>query len=163
MAKRLSVDARRQVITSAAEEAHRRGDRRVGTDHLLLGLLDEPDSVAERLLGVDLASARATSAALDRAALAAVGIDVASVDPPMPIRTRRRPPFTWRLPFTSGARAVLERSVHEAHSEKARSIEARHLLLGVLARKRPDPAAELLAALGVDPAEARDRLTHPAN
>ena len=160
MVRRLSTDARRQVLTSAAEEARLRGDRRVGTDHLLLGLLDDANSVASRALGVDLGSAREASAALDRAALAAVGVDAGEVGfltPPRLMRGRRT------LPLTSGARAVLQRGVIEARATKAKSIESSHLLLGILARVRPDPAAELLAALGVDPAEARERLRLSAN
>jgi ATP-dependent Clp protease ATP-binding subunit ClpA len=160
MVKRLSQDARRQVLTSAAEEARRRGDRRIGTDHILLGLLDDSNSVAAQALGVSLGSARATSAALDRAALAEVGIEIGEVEfgsPPGTVRVRKL------QPFTSGARAVLERSVIEARAEKARGIGSRHLLLGILSRNRPDPAAELLAALGVDPAEARQRLEGSAN
>jgi ATP-dependent Clp protease ATP-binding subunit ClpA len=153
MVTRLSEDVRRVVLTSAAEEAQRRGDRRIGTDHLLLGLLHDPNSVAARTLGIDLESARAASAALDRAALAGVGIDVGYLSlPPMPMQARRHPPLT------SGARAALQQSLHEARPAKARRIEARFLLLALLDRERPDPAAELLAALGVDPSEARKRL-----
>ena len=65
----------RTVVTSALEEARLRGDRRIGTEHLLLGLLHDPDSVAARTLGIDLATAQEALDALDRAALAAVGID----------------------------------------------------------------------------------------
>jgi Clp amino terminal domain, pathogenicity island component len=79
MIMRLSADARKLVLTSAAEEAGRRGDRRLGTDHLLLGLLHDADSSAARALGVSLESARGASDALDRAALAAVGVDVSAV------------------------------------------------------------------------------------
>lgn len=158
MVKRFNEDARRIVLTSAAEEAHRRGDRRIGTDHLLLGLLHDHHSVPAWALGVDLESARAASAALDRAALAAVGIDVGELgSSPRAIQARRHPPLT------SGARAVLERSLHDARSAKARYIDARQLLLAILTRERPDPAAELLAALGLDPAEVRDRLMPTAN
>jgi ATP-dependent Clp protease ATP-binding subunit ClpA len=157
MVKRFSADARRMVMTSAVDEARRRGDRRIGTDHLLLGLLHDPDAVTARALGVDLESARAATAALDRAALAAIGIDVGDLTAARrPSRARRRPPLT------SGARAVLARSIREASSSKSRYIEARHLLLALLSRERPDPAAELLAALGVDPDAARKRLTNPA-
>ena len=57
MVTRLSPDARK-VLACAAQEARRRGDRRLGTDHLLLGLLCDPDSSAAAALGVDLAAAR---------------------------------------------------------------------------------------------------------
>jgi ATP-dependent Clp protease ATP-binding subunit ClpA len=141
------------VLTWAAVEARRRGDRRVGTDHLLLGLLHGRDSMAVRALGVDLESARAASDELDRAALAGVGVDVGSLPlVPLSVPGHRRPPLT------SGARAVFVRGVEEARSARSRRIEERHLLIGLLSRERPDPAAELLAALDVDPAKARDRL-----
>ena len=67
MGTRLSADARRLILTWAAEEAGRRGDRRIGTDHLLLGILHESTSDAAEALGVDLASARAADERLDRA------------------------------------------------------------------------------------------------
>jgi hypothetical protein len=76
MPKRLSVDARKLVLTSATEEARRRGDRRLGTDHLPLGLLHDEDSRAAKSLGVFLTDARAALDALDRAAPAAVGIEI---------------------------------------------------------------------------------------
>ena len=53
----------------AREEARRRGDRRVGTDDLLLGLLREP-AVAQ-VLGCDLGAAREALDAMDRDALVA--------------------------------------------------------------------------------------------
>jgi ATP-dependent Clp protease ATP-binding subunit ClpA len=154
MPKRLTPDARKSVLNAASEEAHRRGDRRIGTDHMLLGLLHEP--AAAKLLGVGLEDARRASSNLDRAALAAIGFEANDLDEPLPLRSRRRPPFT------SGARDVLVRSVNEARAVKARHIEARHLLLGILTRERPDPAAELLAALEIDVADARERLRRSA-
>lgn len=68
MTKRLRIDVRKLVLTSATEEARRRGDRRLGTDHLLLGLLHDEDSQAAHALRVSLAAARAASEALDVAA-----------------------------------------------------------------------------------------------
>jgi ATP-dependent Clp protease ATP-binding subunit ClpA len=145
--------ARRRVISLAGEEAGRRGDGRIGTEHLLLALLHDPGSVAAGAVGLDLEQARTALDNLDREALAAIGIDVADGRSPVPVLTRRRPPFT------SGARAVLHRAVLEARAAKVRRVQASHLLLGVLGCQRPDPAAELLATAGVDPAEVRKRLT----
>ena len=153
MVTRLSADARKMVLTSAAEEARRRGDRRLGTDHLLLGLLHDADSSVAQALGIDLESARTASDALDRAALTAVGVNVAHLgDPPQPVYARRLPPLT------SGARAVLKSTIEETRHAKTQRIETRHFLLALLARERPDPAAELLQALGVDPSQVRNRL-----
>jgi len=154
--ERFDQDARRAVMLAATAEARRRGDRRIGTDHLLLGLLHDPDSIAAQALGVDLQSARSAADTLDRAALASIGIDLGDHSLAGPAPGRRR------APLTSGARAVLQLSVEQARERRARRIQARHLLLALLSRRPPDPAATLLQALGVDPAEARRRLTQPA-
>jgi ATP-dependent Clp protease ATP-binding subunit ClpA len=153
MVKRLSQDARRSVLGAAAEEARRRGDRRLGTDHLLLGILHDPGSVPARALGIDLQSARAAEDALDRVALAAVGIDAGGLGPIQEVGRSRRLP-----PLTSGARAVFKRAIEGARPSKSGRIETRHFLLALLECKRPDPAAELLHELGVDPATVRGRL-----
>ncbi len=158
MIKRLSADARKTVLTSAAEEARRRGDRRLGTDHLLLGLLHDAGSPAARALGIDLAAGRAASNALDLAALAAVGVNVARLgDPSQPDRAR------GHLSLTSGARAVFVHAVEQARGARTPRIETRHFLLALLDRERPDPAAELLRALGVDPSQVRSRLAEPSD
>ena len=158
MVMRLSTDARKMMLTSAAEEAERRGDRRLGTDHLLLGLLHDPDSAAARAVGVSLESARAASDELDRSALAAVGVNAGSLAGPLRAARSRRLP-----PLTSGAREVLKRTLEEARPGETGRIETRHFLLALLARDRPDPAAELLAALGVDSSVVRERLVEAAN
>ena len=67
----------------AREEARRRGDRKVGTEHLILGLLREP--ALAQALGCDLQTARDTLDAMDHDALAAVGIGAAFNAPPIPI------------------------------------------------------------------------------
>jgi ATP-dependent Clp protease ATP-binding subunit ClpA len=156
MVTRLSADARKIVLTSAAEEARRRGDRRLGTDHLLLGLLHDQDSPVAAALGIDLESARTALDALDRAALSAVGVNVDHLAQlPRPVHARRL------LPLTSGARAVIKRTVEETHRTKSRRIETRQFLLALLERERPDPAAELLQALKVDRSQVRSRLSAP--
>jgi ATP-dependent Clp protease ATP-binding subunit ClpA len=144
----LESDARRWVLSAAGDEARRRGDRRLGTDHLLLALLHDPKALAARTLGVDLDAARAAAEALDRAALRAIGVDLGEQSLPAPVGTRRR------LAWTSGARSVFLLAVTEARRTKSRRISARHLLLAVLTLRRPDPAGELLDALGVDAARA---------
>jgi ATP-dependent Clp protease ATP-binding subunit ClpA len=156
MPKRLSVDARKLVMTSATEEARRRGDRRLGTDHLLLGLLHDADSPAAKALGVSLADARAAVDRLDAAALAAVGVQAETLG-------AAPAPFGRRLPpLTSGAREVFKRAVDAARPARTGRIDTAHFLLALLSLRRPDPAAELLDALGVDRAAVRQRLAGPA-
>ncbi|HEY6278950.1 MAG TPA: Clp protease N-terminal domain-containing protein [Streptosporangiaceae bacterium] len=151
------ADAWKPVLTAATEEARRRGDRRLGTDHLLLGLLHDGVSPAATALGVSLAEARAAADTLDRAALAAIGIQIQSRAGPAPAPFGRRFP-----PLTSGTKAVLKRAAQEARPIGRRRIGPAHFLLALLAGQRPDPAAELLDALGVDRAAVRQRLGGPA-
>ena len=141
--------AARSAVASSVQEAEFRGDRRIGTDHLLLGLLHDPEMAA--LVGVDVQRARAESAALDQQALAAVGVDVGEFTAD---RSPRRP---RHAPFTSAARSVLPRALIYAKTEKSRRITSRHLLIALLERDEPDPAASLLTGLGIDRTDLRRR------
>ncbi|MCR6484809.1 Clp protease N-terminal domain-containing protein [Amycolatopsis sp. OK19-0408] len=137
------------VVTAALAESRRRGDRRLGTEHLLLGLLHDPDCA--RALGVDLEQARAALDRLDRAALAALGIEVEGMRPPrVPVK---RGKLTLGA-LTSNARAV----VNEALRERVPA----ELLRVLLTVTPPDPAADLLAELGVDREAVRRRVNSPA-
>jgi ATP-dependent Clp protease ATP-binding subunit ClpA len=152
MITRLSPDAR-TVLSSAGQEAMQRGDRRLGTDHLLLSLLHDPHSGVARALGVDLEAARTAADSLDRAALLAVGINVTHLG------AQPHASYAHRLPsLTSGARAVMTAAVEKTHAAREPRIQTRHLLLALLDRERPDPAAELLSALDVDRSQVRHRL-----
>lgn len=150
MFERFSRSAR-TAVEDALFEAARRGDRRIGTEHLLLALLAD-DAVAE-LVGVDAAAAHEAVDRLDRSALAAVGITLGEFRHLAPARSARH-----NASMSAGAKTVLKQSLANAASEKARAITSRHILLAVLDRHEPDPAATLLAALLVDRAALRERL-----
>ena len=151
-----------RTYIDAREEARRRGDRKVGTEHLILGLLREP--VLAQALGCDLPTARDALDAMDHDALAAVGIGAAFNAPPIPIdepiKRPSRPTFKAvlrdRLPMTPAAKTALEKSYKEIR--RGHHIGPQQVLLTVLELAPPDPAAELIAALGVDRAAARQRL-----
>lgn len=138
-----------RVYRDASAEAKRRGDRRVSTDHIALAMLADPDSVTARALGLSLASARAALETLDREALASVGIDVSVNVPAISGRVNER------LRLTPAGRAVFTGLRREAVGEP---LGVKHVLLALLSRERPDPAAELFHALGVDRTEVRNRL-----
>lgn len=127
MVKRLSVDARRMLLTSAAEEARRRGDRRLGTDHLLLGILHDQDSPAARALGIDLESARVAADALDRAALSTVGIEVGQPGPTagtvLPVDCPRSPRERGRFSKAPSKRPAPPRLAASRHTIFARPSE----------------------------------------
>ena len=140
--------AARQVVAASADEAALRGDRRIGTDHLLLGLLHDPATAA--LVGVDVDTARARLQDLDRSALEAIGITGADHVAAVPISRGSAQP-------TSGFRAILPLAYTLAATERSRRVDPRHLLLAILTRDEPDPAATLLASLQVPAATVRAR------
>lgn len=144
----------RAAVSGAVEEARLRGDRRIGTEHLLLGILHEPGAAAVRELGIDLEAARTALDDLDQQALAAIGIDVHGVERPAIPASRKR------TPFTSAARSVIPRALAEARQASGRRIAPEHLLLAILDGEQPDPAAELLEQFGIDRPAIRERIRH---
>jgi Clp amino terminal domain, pathogenicity island component len=147
---------------AAREEARRRGDRKVGTEHLLLALLSEPELAG--ILDVTVEEARAALDALDLEAFAAIGLDARLDLPPLPstplAELPRKPTFRavlkGRLPMTPTAKKALQAS--RTGPRRRPTFAAEDVLAALLELGRPDPAAELLAGLGVDPAAIRERL-----
>lgn len=126
----------RKVIFYAQEEAQRLGESQVSTEHLLLGLVREPDSVAARILdrlGVSLQRIRNE---VDRFAQ----------------RGDARP--TQEMSLTSRAKRVIDLAYDEARQLNNNYIGTEHLLLGLI-REGEGLAARILHKLGVDLERAR--------
>jgi hypothetical protein len=148
------------ICLRASEEARRRGDRRYGTDHLLLALLEDPS--IEAVLGVSLQQARRALESLDHEALGALGLESGTDAPPLPMRVVPKKPRIRdvaqrdRLRITPAAKKVLE----EASKPNRRKLQitAQQVLAQILTLQPPDPAAALLGALGVNTSEVRRRL-----
>ena len=148
------------IYLRAGEEARRRGDRRTGTDHVLLALLEDPP--IEAVLGVSLQQARQALDSLDQEALGALGLGSGTDAPPLPMRTVPKKPTIRdiakkdRLRMTPAAKKVLE----EASKPNRRRlyVTAQQVLAQILTLQPPDPAAVLLDALGVNTPEVRHRL-----
>ncbi|HET9079676.1 MAG TPA: Clp protease N-terminal domain-containing protein [Trebonia sp.] len=145
------------IYLRASEEARRRGDRRTGTDHLLLALLEDPS--IEVALGVSLQQARQAHESLDQEALSALGMGSSTDAPPLPMRAVPKKPRIRdiakkdRLRMTPAAKKVLE----EASKPNRRRlyITPQQVLAQILTLQSPDPAAVLLGALGVNTPEVR--------
>jgi Clp amino terminal domain, pathogenicity island component len=148
------------IYLQASEEARRRGDRRTGTDHLLLALWEDPS--IEVALGVSLQQARQAHESLDHEALGALGLVSGTDAPPLPMRPVPKKPKLRdlmkkdRLRMTPAAKKVLE----EASKPNRRRLQvtAQQVLAQILTLQPPDPAAVLLGALGVNTPEVRRRL-----
>jgi len=148
------------IYLRATEEARRRGDRRVGTDHVLLALLEDPSS--EVVLGVSLQQARQGLESLDHEALGALGLGSGTDAPPLPMRAVPKKPTIRsvmnrdRLRVTPAAKKLLEEAVKP--NRRKTQVTAQQVLAQILTLQPPDPAAALLGALDVNVSEVRRRL-----
>jgi Clp amino terminal domain, pathogenicity island component len=122
------TDRARNAVVTAQNEARAAGSPEIGTAHLVLGLLTDPDGAAGRLL---LANGR-TGEAVRAAAAGAFPPPAAEV-----------PDF---VPFDDAARQALERTFAVAERRGDDAIDAEHLLIALL---EVEDGAGLLTGLGV--------------
>lgn len=133
------TDRARRAICLAQEEARLLRHDHVGTEHLLLGLLDEGEGVAAKALdslGVSRESVRAQVEEI--------------------IGHGTSPP-AGQVPFTPPAKKVLELSLREALALGHHYIGTEHLLLALL-REGDGVAAQVLVRLGADHARVLERV-----
>jgi len=178
------TDRARSVTVDAQGAARRLGHGYIGTEHILLGLL-QGDGIAARVLGgLGITAAAVEREVLaevgrgplsdrDAEALGAIGIDLdevrrrveASFGPGALSRLpghgcrrgRRMPPVGGHIPFTPRAKKVLELSLREALALKHKYIGTEHILLG-LVREGEGLAMLVLTRFGVGPQVVRARL-----
>lgn len=150
MFERFSREAKR-AVTAAVEEAERRGETYVGTEHLLIGVVASA-APGTNLINVSVDTLRDAWAAVDQAALAATGVEA---DLPMnPVSSRRR----GHLPFTGGAKQVLEDTLREAIGMGSRQLDPEHMLIALTLRPPRDAAIRLLDQAGLSPDAIRTDL-----
>lgn len=131
--------ARRSIVL-AQEEAQRLGNNYIGTEHLLLGIISEGESVAAKVLenlSVSLEKVRGEVEAI-------VG--------------KGSQPSTQEMVFTPRAKRVIELAFEEARALSHNYIGTEHMLLG-LVREGEGVAARVLANLGIDPQKIRAQIT----
>jgi ATP-dependent Clp protease ATP-binding subunit ClpA len=146
----------RVAVMLAQEEARELCDRETGSQHLLLGVLQSAgDGLSVVLNGYGLTaevvrSRLAETSTVDKSfdedadALRAIGIDLGAVRDSMArmfgadafdsalSRSGRRRRSRGRIPFSHGAKKVLELALREAVAHKDKEIRGEHLLLGIL-------------------------------
>ena len=163
MFERFTREARQTVVQAQAEAAALHAGR-LGTEHLLLGLVGQDGTPSAEVLARhgltrDTVLASVTSGDLDAEALTTLGIDLDAVrsrvesafGPGALDDPARRSGATaaGRIPFTPQAKKVLELALREALALKHRHIADGHIALGLL-RGGDEPAMKVLADLGVD-------------
>jgi ATP-dependent Clp protease ATP-binding subunit ClpC len=130
----------RHVIVLAQDESRGLRHGFIGTEHLLLGLLREEESVAARVLvglGVDVVEVRAQVRQI-----VGEGAD---------------PAAAGQIPFTPRAKKVLELSLQEAIALEHNYIGTEHILLG-LVDENGGVASRILDQFGADAATVRNEV-----
>ncbi|GAA3129304.1 Clp protease N-terminal domain-containing protein [Planomonospora alba] len=181
MFERFTRDAR-QAVKLAQANARRLNHHFIGSEHVLLGLLDQPQTVSARVLarhGLDHERAyRAVfgmippmgSDRIDADALETIGIDLSAIrekveaafgpgalDRPPQRDHRGRTVSGRHIPFTPPAKKALELSLREAIALRHNHIADGHILLGIL-RAGPGPARRILSEIDVDLETLRQEL-----
>jgi ATP-dependent Clp protease ATP-binding subunit ClpC len=136
-------DGERAVVSAAEAEARKLRHDRLGTEHLLLGVLSHPDEPGARALaklGVTLGPTRAQ-------VMRIVGL------PETP-----SPPALTQTPMARGALAGALREAIEAGET---TVASEHVLLALL-RERDSLAVRLLRDAGVDPRTLREAVAASA-
>jgi ATP-dependent Clp protease ATP-binding subunit ClpA len=176
MFERFTDQARVAVVTSRTE-ARSLGHALIGTEHLLLALLNDPHGLPARLVAeYDLDHDRARHAVvaahrparsdeLDAEALWSIGIDLDLVRELVEESfgtgafdaAGSRTPKPRGLRFSPRAKKVLQLALREAIAMRSPVIESGHLLLGLL-REGQGLGATVLHGAGVDLSALADRV-----
>ncbi|MEK7744133.1 MAG: ATP-dependent Clp protease ATP-binding subunit, partial [Elusimicrobiota bacterium] len=134
------TDRARKVLSLAREEAKRFNHQHIGTEHILLGLVQEGSGVAAMVIenmDVDLKKLR-----LEIEKLVQTGSDTVTIGSP---------------PFTPRTKKVLDYAWEEARSLGHNYVGTEHLLLGLL-RENEGVAAQVLLNLGLKLEDVRERV-----
>ncbi|WUJ69366.1 hypothetical protein OG809_30205 [Kribbella soli] len=132
-------DPARRVIVLAQEEARSFDHAYVGTEHLLLGLITEGQSIAARVLN-------------------AAGITAPAVkDLVVEIIGRGNGAAEGSIPFTPRAKSTFEYAWGESKARGAEQVRPEHLLLGVL-NDRDGVGGQIITKLAADIDQVRRKL-----
>src|SRR5437773_1923146 len=130
----------RQVVVLAQDEARALKHNYIGTEHILLGLLREEEGIAARVLE-----------SLD-VTIEEVRAQVARI-----VGQGDEWPATGQIPFTPGAKKVLELAQREALALGHNHIGTEHILLG-LVRENEGVAARILLDFDADAEAVRNEV-----
>lgn len=138
------TDRARRVIVLAQDEARVLNHNYIGTEHILLGLINEGEGVAAKALSSLDITLEATRAQV---------LDIIGEGPSAP---------SGHIPFTPRAKKVLELSMREAVQLNHPYIGTEHILLG-LVREGEGVAAQVFIKLGVELSKVRQAVLQLLN
>ena len=168
MFERFSREAR-GVVIAAQQVARETASRSVDTRHVVVALAEGDGPAAAALRKTEVSVERLTTglrseltaAGLDAEALASLGIDLASVRERTdavfgPGALDRAGHSPGHIPFTRDAKKALELALRETLRLQQKTIDGRHLLLGIL--RAGCPGRDALTERGIDPPELQRAL-----
>ncbi len=133
----------KEILYESREEARRLGHDFVGTEHLMLGLIQHADNIAIRVL---------ESMEVD------VHLLRNRLEDAIPIQTTNAANlYISKRPLNRNAEKVLKQTRLEAKMGKKKEIGSQHLLLSII-RNQDSAAAKILFEEGIDYDSARDEL-----
>jgi ATP-dependent Clp protease ATP-binding subunit ClpC len=133
------TDRARRVVVLAQEEARLLSHNYIGSEHLLLGLIQEGDGVAAKTLeSLDVSLSHVRAVVED-------------------IVGRGQAPSAGHIPFTPRAKKILELSLKEALQLSHNYIGTEHILLGLI-REGEGVGAQVLTHLGANLDRVRERV-----
>ena len=133
------TDRARRVVVHSQEEAHLLDHNYIGTEHLLLALVDEGAGVAAE--------------ALDQLGVSRQGVRAQIED----IIGHGSSSPSGHIPFTPRSKKVLELSLREARQLGHHYIGTEHILLGLI-REGEGVAAQVLVKMGVTLDQVRNKI-----
>ncbi|MCI2420852.1 ATP-dependent Clp protease ATP-binding subunit [Saccharopolyspora sp. K220] len=132
------TDRARNVVVQSQNEAREAGNTEIGPEHVVLGLLGEPNSLAAKAI-------IAQGAALDDVRQAVVDALPSAVDDVPEL-----------IPFNGAAKKVLELTFREALRLGHNYVGTEHILLALLEN---EDGAGVLSGLGIEKAAAEENIT----
>ncbi|MFE6766041.1 Clp protease N-terminal domain-containing protein [Streptomyces sp. NPDC057689] len=130
----------KNVVMAAQNEARAAGNPEIGTEHLVLGLLSEPEGLAAAFI-------KAQDVALDTVRQAATAALPAATEGEIP----------ELIPYNADARKALELTFREALRMGHNYVGTEHILLALLEH---EDGSGVLSGLGIDKAAAEQAITY---
>lgn len=135
------TDRARRAISYSKDEAERLGHDRIGSEHVLLGLLKEGSGVAAHMLSE-----------------AGIELDAVRRNVEMRSSPSTDTQSVGELPFSPAAKALLGHAIDEAQGLGQEYVGTEHILLGLL-RDEKSEACSIIVSMGVKLAAIRKSLT----
>ncbi len=134
------TDGSRKVMQNARQEARRLGHDYIGSEHILLGFIQDDSGVGTSILKKRNIDLKQIKLCVEKSAPASTASS-----------------FGGTLPFTVDTKKIIELAFEESQELESPEIETEHLLLGIL-RENESIAAHVLQSFGLNFADIKNQV-----